>query len=186
MSDEPRRFTAGDSVAWSRSASEYTPADGWALRYVLISAHRRITIEADVNAAATGWVVALTGAETRGFQPGPYRLTAYAWKDDDRYTLHQSELIIDPNLEVQDAGIDLRTALQRHLDALYTARNAMVGGALHATVSSESIGGRSRTFRSLDELDSAITRARRDVNREDSARRLRAGQGHPGRVKVTL
>jgi hypothetical protein len=186
MSDEPRRFTAGDSVAWSRSASGYTPADGWALRYVLVSAHRRITIEADVNAAATGWDVTLTGAQTKGYQPGTYRLTAYVWQGDDRHTLLQDTVVIDPNLEAQDAGIDLRTPAQRHLDALYTARNAMVSGALHATVSSESIGGRSRTFRSLDELDSAITRARRDVNREDSARRLRAGQGHPGRVKVTL
>ena len=165
---EPDRFIAGDSVTWTRSDTRYLPSAGWVLTYTFVSPTNTFTITAAANAQNTGWEPSLTGLQTGAYKPGRYRVLAQVTLGDDRHTLWQGGIEIDPNLAMQDSGFDIRTDAQRYLDRLLEARDRMMHGGLSATISAESIGGRSRTFRSLEELDGALQRARRDVNREQS------------------
>ena len=50
VTTEPTSITAGDSVAWTRSLSDYPASAGWSLAYTLINAAAKITI----NASAAG------------------------------------------------------------------------------------------------------------------------------------
>ena len=47
---EPARVTAGDTIAWTKTLSDYPASAGWVLAYTLINAGAKITI----TAAASG------------------------------------------------------------------------------------------------------------------------------------
>ena len=48
---EPKRITAGDSVTWTRSLSDYPASSGWVLSYALINAAGKISITATASGA---------------------------------------------------------------------------------------------------------------------------------------
>lgn len=181
----PEQLVAGDSKEWTIGGGEYDPSE-YTLKVVLVNAITQHTIEggAVTDNGDGSFKVALTAASSRAFIPGYYEVRYFVSKDSDRYTLLEGQTEVLPDLEKQVAGYDLRTINQRRLDALRSARDKLIAGAARATVSSESLGGRSRTFRSLDELDAAIRRAERDVNMDKRRERSKEGKGHSGRLRV--
>ena len=91
---EPSQITAGDSLAWTVSLSDYLPGDGWALSYGLTGASAQ---RIDAAAAGTGFAVNVATAVTSAWTPGSYLLTAFVTNGDQRVTLYSRALEILPN-----------------------------------------------------------------------------------------
>lgn len=112
---EPTEINAGDSASWSKSCPGYTPAEGWAVRYVL-RGPGSLDIEY-ASAIGSEYRFELPASATRDLPPGLYRWAAFASRDDDRRTLDSGTLTVRPDLE--SAGqIEARSHAQRMLDAI--------------------------------------------------------------------
>ena len=96
---EPESIIAGDSVAWQRSESRYSPGAGWALVYRLLSAAAVIDIDgAEVtDDGAQTWTIQLAAATTGAYTAGLYSYTAFASKASDRVTLASGRICVEPD-----------------------------------------------------------------------------------------
>lgn len=186
MTDSHRQFVAGDTVELAIADASYRPGSGWGLTLVLLNARKTFSFAGSDDGSGSGFTVALTAAESRDIEPGDYALKAVYANGAERHTTDAGMLSVLPDFQAQGEGYDLRTQAQRILDSLLAAKERLVAGAHRVTVNSESVGGRSRSYRNLDEIDAAIRRAQRDVNVERQAARAKQGLGHRGRVKVRL
>ena len=182
---EPKFIQAGDSVSWTVSDSEYSPDDGWTFAYTLVSRDNQIVIAGADNGAG-GFLISVNSAASTAWPVGDYSFFGHATKAPDRYTLRTGLITITPDMVAATAGLDARTQSEIYKDNLIIARNALVSGEWRAVVSSEAVGGRSRSFRTLDEIDVAIRKATRDINLELRRNRASEGLGHTGNVKVQL
>lgn len=115
-STEPTSVTAGDTVAWTRSLSDYPASAGWVLSYALVAASIQYTITA--TASGDDHAVAVTAATTATWLPGEYAWQAVVTKTTERYTVGSGSLTILPNLAAQTAGLDTRSHARKTLDAL--------------------------------------------------------------------
>lgn len=180
---EPKTIVAGDTAEWAVGFGSYKPDDGWALQYTLYNAQGRIQFNGSDNGDGS-FAISVAATTTGEWAPGDYRFIATVTKAAERFTVRDGEICIKPNFATQSDGFDDRTIAQKYLDDLLAARDRLVSGAYRVTVSSESMPGVSRTFRTLDEIDGAIQRARRDVNRDARKKAAAEGRSHHGRVKV--
>lgn len=96
---EPESFTAGDSVEWDRSLSDYTPADGWTLSYALTGAHSTVlTITATANAADTGYEVRVLPATSAAYTAGAYSLVGLVTHTDGRrFEVYRGPCYVNPD-----------------------------------------------------------------------------------------
>lgn len=182
---EPKTIQAGDSITWTVTEPDYLPVDGWELTYSLVNQQRHIAISSIDNGLG-GFEVANAAAVTRLWAPGVYDYRRYVSLGVDRFTTKSGSIEILTDLAVQLSGFDSGTDAQKYLASLKAARQRLAGNAHRVTVSSEGTSGRSRSYKNLDELDTAIRRAERDVIVEERARRAKAGLGHSGNIRVRL
>lgn len=171
---EPLVVTAGDRVQWLKTLSDF-PADAWTLTYHVVSGTDKFEIVASDDGSGKH-LVDEAGTVSSTWPTGTLRYQGVV--DDgagDRRTVVRGQFEVQPNFAAQTGGYDGRTEAQKYLDFLYSAREAMSTGA--ATVASYSIGNRTRTFRSLEQLQEAIANARLEVKREEDAQRISKGLG---------
>ena len=95
---EPSQITAGDSLAWSASFSDYLPGDGWTLSYGLTGASTQ-RIDATTGPDGLSFAVALPTTATAAWTPGCYLLTAFVNRGNgtERVTLYSRALEVLPN-----------------------------------------------------------------------------------------
>lgn len=117
MTGEPSTIQSGDTVSWTASGSDYTPADGWSLTYYI-----RGAVALDINGVASTdqseWTVTITAAETATMTAGTYSFVARVSKDSDVYTVSKGFIQVEDNLAVQLAGYDARSHIKKVLDAI--------------------------------------------------------------------
>lgn len=117
----PGSIVAGDSLHWSRTFDDYSPADGWALSYTLVGATNVYTIAAEANDDATGFDVDLAASATTGYAAGLYKLVEVLTNagSGDRVTFVTTTLTVGANLAATAAGgADTRSHAQKMLDAI--------------------------------------------------------------------
>jgi hypothetical protein len=160
---EPPVLYTGDTWAWVRVLADYPASDGWVLKYTLINAAGRINI----TSAADGDTheVSVGATTTAGYTAGLYTWQSFVEKASERYTVGQGAVNVRAGFSSGSGGADARTqaeiALQDAINALatYTASRGMV--------SQYSIGGRSQTFRSIDDIKALINFWRGEVAKEN-------------------
>ncbi len=178
---EPTVVTAGDTWKWAKSLPDYLPADGWALSYVLVKDGNQETLSSSNNGDGTHLVNA-DAASTASIEAGEYRWQSYVTKSGERYTVGRGEITVKPNFAAQDAGHDGRSNARKWLDSLEAALASMTTGEIKQA--SISYNNRSATYRSVEDLLKAISRAKQMVESEESAERLAAGLGSGNRILV--
>lgn len=165
-------ITAGDTLSFTESWTDYLPADGWIVRYVLVSATLQIQIDSSDNGDGTH-LIAETAANTAAWAAGDYAWQSYAVKVAERYRLGSGQVVIEPDFAAATSGIDGRSDWQIILDNLLAAYKKLT--TTSATVVTVTINNRSTTYRDTADLIAAIQNARQEVGREKQEQALRDG-----------
>lgn len=171
-------FSAGDSVRWNKSLTDYSPDDGWTLTY----AFRGEKGDGRLDVTATNdngtHAIYITPAESNLMRPGLWVWAAYVTDGVDRYKIGQGTTRVEPNLAVTNFQTDLRTDAKKAYD---NALDAWQKVSLGQTVS---LNGRTYTQHNLDALTRWVDTCR-------TAYALEQGEkDHPGvnprRILVSL
>jgi len=149
LSAEPETITAGDSVSWTKTFSDY-PASSWTLTYALVMTGTLIEVTA--SASDDDYLVELAAATTADYSPGVYKYQAYVTGGtSERYTVGTGSIEVLPDFASQATGYDDRSFAKTCLDNI----EAILEGKATADNYNYSIAGRSLSKYSWDELLSA-------------------------------
>lgn len=175
---EPGRVTAGDTVAWTKSLSDYPASAGWVLSYTLINSAAKITITA--TASGDDHAVSVAAATTASWAAGTYTWMAVVTKAAERYTLGTGSLVIAPNLAALSTS-DTRTSGKKALDAVNTL---LENYGSKAYLQGYEINGRKMQFNTPGEFLAFRDKLKAEVAREDNAARIAAGLAPRNQLSV--
>ena len=96
---EPKYFTIGETISWTRQVPAFAPSDGWQLQYYCRSLTSAIDIETEAD--EDKYIINIASEVTAGYAPGEYAWQAFVSRDDKRY------LIAEGDLEIKASFADL-------------------------------------------------------------------------------
>lgn len=169
---EPETLFAGDFVTWTKSLSDY-PATTWTLTYALVKDGKIVEITA--SASGDDHLIEEAATTTDDWAPGTYQWQSRVTNGANIHTIDTGKLVIKPNFPAQDTGYDSRTHAEKMLDRI----EAVMESRATKDVLSYSIGGRSLSHHTWDELKTLRDQYRAEVLRED----IKSGR-KSNRVKV--
>lgn len=175
---EPTRITAGDTVAWTKTISDYPASAGWVLKYRLInpSGHYDIT----ASASGSDHAVSIDAASSAGWAAGDYALQGVVEKAGQRFTVFTERIAVAPNLMAEAGAFDSRSAAEKILANLLA--NYQTASLEKAFVQEYEIAGRRIKFNAKADWLLEINFWKREVARERRAARAAAGLGSGTRV----
>lgn len=175
---EPTRITAGDTITWVKSLTDYPANDGWALTYTLINATAKISIS--TAAAAADHRVSVAAADSAGYAPGIYQWQASVSRGAERFTVGTGSMTVAPNLAAATT-LDTRSSARKALDAV----NALLENfGAKAYLQSFEINGRRQHFHSPGDFMALRSKLMAEVAREDNAARIAAGLAPKNQIHV--
>lgn len=178
--NEPSLVTAGDTIQWARQdLSDYLPADGWALSYVLINSAAKITIAATTS--GTGYAVTVSAATSAAYTAGVYSWQAYVTNSgtSQRVKVDSGHIEILPNFAALST-YDARTHAKKVLDAI----EAVIEGRASVDQESYAIMGRQLRRTPMADLLKLRDRYRTLYLAEVNAENAKNGKGRKNRIKV--
>lgn len=177
---EPSVVTAGDTLAWTKSLSDYSASAGWVLSYRLINAAGKY----DITATASGadHAVTVAAATSATYTPGWYDWQAVVTKAAERYTVGSGRMQVLPNLAAQSAGYDDRSQARKILELLLTAYES--AATSRAYVFEYEIAGRRMKFNSKAEWIMEINFWKAQVAAEERAANINKGLGAGNKLLV--
>lgn len=175
---EPGRVTAGDTITWLKSLSDYRANDSWVLSYTLINSAAKITITATTSGA--DHLVSIAAATSAGWAAGTYTWLAVVTKAAERHTVGQGAIIIAPNLAAATT-YDTRSSAKKALEAV----NALLETyGSKAYMQSYEISGRKQHFQTPGDFLAFRSKLIAEVAREDNLARLAAGLAPRNQLQV--
>ena len=175
----PKIITAGDTLSFTESVSDYLPEDGWSLSYVLASATVRVTISSTDNGDST-YLVSETAANTAAYAPDKYRWQSYVTKGVERFSVSSGTVTIKPNFAV--GTIDHRVHVKKTLDAI----ESLIEGKAGKDVDSYSIHGRSLSKMNITELLEWRDKYKRELKELEKSADLEEGIATSSKVYTRL
>jgi hypothetical protein len=177
---EPRDFTAGETVIWSKSLDDYSGSDGWALDYYFRGAG---SFDVSAAAQADGSFLA-TVAPDAVEAAGRYYWQGWVSKGGEKHVVANGECEVKPGLAGDVDAYDGRSNAKKILDAI----DALLAGkaSLDQQEYTISDGDSSRTLRRIPpgELLELRKTYARIVARERRRERVRRGGTLMSNVKV--
>jgi hypothetical protein len=157
--------------------TDYPASAGWSLKLVLNPLAGGTVRTIDSVADGDAHRLQSTAATTGAWVAGAYGRQVWVIKGTEQYPVTDlfGQTQVMPGLGAA-AGTDSRLPAQRRLDTLRAAYDTYIQSGNFA-VGSYSINGRSMTYRSPEELITAIRNAERDVERERVEQNIKAGLG---------
>lgn len=173
--NEPMEITAGDTVKWTRSLSDYLASDGWVLTYAL----RNEAGSIDITASADGdnHLVDVAASVTAGWPAGSYSWHGYVTKAAERYSVDTGHIEIKQNLAAT-VSHDGRSHVKKVLDAI----EAVLEERATEKQLAYSINGRTLSLTPLAELYTLRSQYIQEYRREVNAERLANGLGSSRKV----
>lgn len=176
------RIIVGDSIDESVTVPGYPASEGWTLHYRLVPRVSGSAITFSTTADGDAHVVDVAAATTATWAVGAYSWAAYVLHTDLRsVTVLTGSITLLPNPRTSSAPLDLRTDAEIALAAAEAALAAWT-----PTTRSYTIGGRSMTFSSANEIKPVLDYWKAKVQRERRAARMAAGLTDPRKVYVRL
>lgn len=178
---EPTSFTAGDTLSWTKSLSDYPASASWVLHYRLINAAGKF----DITGTASGddHLISILASATATYTAGTYSWQAYVTKGVERYTVGTGTVNVLPDLAAQSAGYDNRSPARKALDALNAGLQAF---GSNAHVQSYAIEGREMRYRTFADFMAARDRLTQEVAREEAGQRAAAGLPAKNKMNVVF
>ena len=174
---EPSRVTAGDTVTWQKSLSDYPATASWVLSYTLINSTSKISFTA--TASGADHLVSVAAATTAAWASGTYSWLAVVTKAAERFTVGQGTIVIGANLAAA-ATLDTRTHAAKVLATIEAYLEAP--GSLSSA--SYEIAGRKLQRYTIPELLKLRDMYRAEAAREANALRLAAGFASKNQISV--
>lgn len=175
---EPSRVTAGDSISWLKSLSDYPASSGWVLAYTFINSAAKIT--ATATASGADHLVSISAATSAGWVAGTYTWQATATKAAERYTVGTGALVVLPNLAAATT-YDTRSSARKALDAVNLLLETYGAKAYQH---SYEIAGRRQQFQTPGDFMAFRSRLMAEVATEENAARINAGLSPRNQVAV--
>lgn len=182
-SSEPQKFTAGDTVQWSRALTDFSAVD-YALTYQL-----RGPMEQKITAATyqtSNFLVTLSAVATAQWKPGKYAIAGFVTDlatGLTRYVVKPRFPFIDvyPNAAalVEGAASNLSWAA-----VTLAAVEAAITKLSARTVSSASVNGQSYNLQDMGKLLSLRQRMKEEIAAEENAINNAAGLGGKKNILV--
>lgn len=176
---EPKVFTAGDTVQWTKTLGDYKPADSWVLRYTFVQKSKMFQVTATDNGDGKH-LATITAVTSASLLDGDYKWVATVTKAAERFTVAEGTVTVLPDLEASSEGRDTRTYEKRLLDAV----EATMSGTATTDQASYSFDGVSITRMPWGELRSLRDMLKAEVFRQERAEKIRRGEGHTGKILV--
>lgn len=136
-STEPQEITAGDTIKWTKSLSDYPASDSWVLSYALVQDGTQIQITS--SASGDDHAVVVAASTSANYTAGTYSWQSYVTKGLERYSVDAGIIEILPNFDDQSSGYDDRSHAKKTLDAL----ESVIEGKASKDQMAYTIGGRS-------------------------------------------
>lgn len=175
--NEPQEVTAGDTVKWNRSFSDYPANDGWVLSYKLLNAAGKIEITA--GASGADHAVNVAAATTAGWAAGSYNWQAYVTKAAERYVVDEGQMVVQANFATLNT-LDSRSHNKKVLDSI----NAVIENRATLDQESYSIMGRALKRTPMADLLKLKDKYQALYNAEQNAENVRNGAAGKNRIKV--
>ena len=177
MTNEPSNFTAGDTVKFSKSLSDYPASAGWALSYVAINSAGKFT--ATGVASGDAFEVTISATTTAAIAAGDYLFETYASKAGERFRVASGTVTVQPNITAA-ATYDGRSHARKTLDAI----EAVIEGRASTDQEEYTIGNRSLKRTAIADLIVLADKYRSMVKSEDNAEAVKLGRGAKNRILV--
>ncbi len=175
---EPSRVTAGDTITWLKSLTDYPASDSWVLTYTLINSASKITITA--TASGVDHLVTVLAATSAAWTAATYTWHAAVTKAAERYTLGTGQIVVAPNLAAATT-FDTRTSAKKALEAINLLLESYGAKAYQH---SYEIAGRKMQFATPTEFMGFRAKLMAEVAREDNAARIAAGLAPRNQISV--
>ncbi len=175
---EPTTFRLGDTVKWTKSLSDYLPADSWVLTYSFANASDQHDIVASDNGDGSH-LVTISAAVSATFSAGKYHYQGYVEKGGERFTVTEGRI---EARAVLTSAVDARIHAETVLDAL----ESLIEGKASSDAQSISVGGKTMTTMSPEELYRWRNFYRREVEDARRAERMAEGLGSQTMIRVRM
>jgi len=178
-SQEPTKFTAGDTVKWTKSLDDY-PADLYALKYQIVPLSGGAPLIVSATATGTDYAITISAATSAGYSSGDYRW--YSSVTDiatgaERYSINHGDLTIDPDPTAATVA-DLRSTARQ----IYDAINATILGEASNAQLKVTVDGDTLENKSTSDLLEMESRYRQLVANEEKAENIRKGLATGDRI----
>lgn len=177
---EPEKITAGDTIKWLKSFSDYSRSDGWVLSYQLRKDGGGQKIEFSTDASGADHLVNVSAATSGPWVAGRYTIYGFITKaaTSERYQVYEGRIEILPNLATADEYYDGRSHARKVLDMV----EAAIMGRADATVLSFNVEGQQIQFIPHVDLIVLHNKYRGLVANEDAANKIKQGLGSGRRI----
>ena len=179
---EPASLVIGDFVQWKRSdlVNDYPTADYSAEYVARIDAGGSSEIKIAATEASTYYLFTVTSTDSASFDAGMYN-----WQLEITQTSTGNRVVVDRgHFEILDDldvnGVDPRT----HSEIMVAKIESLLQGKADSDVSNYSIGNRSLTKLSFEELMNAREYYQREVVRHMNEERVRHGKTGSSTIRV--
>lgn len=180
--NEPLQLRAGDTWKWRREDLTDYSAASWTLKYRFKNASGGFEIVAAADGA--NFAVTVAASTTSAYTAGRYDWLAWVESGAEKYSVDQGalEVLADLRAGTATVALDARSDARKIYDDLLVAYKSYV--ANRGTVKSYTIGSRSMTFHSTEEILKQLSYWRAEVAREEAAERARNGIGTGNKLFV--
>lgn len=145
-SNEPLEFVAGDTVKWYKSLADYTPQDGWTLKYRIVGGTIDLTKTADASSGT--WLTTIDAADTAAIVADTTcRMIGWVEQGTEKWTVFDDYVRVKPNLRTATAT-NLKTHEVRTLEAI----ESVIEGRATADLEQYQVNGRAVTKIPMTEL----------------------------------
>lgn len=168
----PESFTAGETVKWTHTFSDFPASDSWTCAYKFDGPAQ---FSVSTTASGAAFAVSIAASTTDDYTPGDYTWVALASKAGETYVAASGSMRI------------LRNPASGTVSAAYTAwQNALTAYQELAAgkVANGTINGKTFTAHSLTEMRRAVEQLKADYLREKRADDLAAGRGGSRVIKT--
>lgn len=175
---EPVAIIAGDTIPWTKSLSNYSAADGWALSYAFRLQNGSGKVDLTASASGSDFAATLTATVTAQMTPGVWIWAAYVTKAAERYQVGNGIVTVTPNLAKIDYSIDFRSDAKKAYD------NAQAAWITFGKAKQVTINGRTYMDRDAGDLIKYVDRCRTDYQSELDALKVAATGVNPRHIGV--
>jgi hypothetical protein len=184
----PAEIRQGDTATWTAETPDHSAADGWALKYAIVSPVGQKVVLG--TATATAWEMILTATLSASYPTGALRWVAYSEKGTgetrERITHESGPITFLPDLANATAGFDTRTTAAKLLEAVEDVLLNQAASA-HAEKSvSTSSGSMALKYVPRAELLTMRDRLRAEVEAERQLENLNRGLGGSRRIVARI
>jgi hypothetical protein len=134
LDEIPKKLTAGESLSWSVSLSDYLASESWVLTYTLVKSDTRIQIVS--SASDDDHLIEIPSTTTENYSPGTYDYQAHIFNGAEKYQVDAGVIEVVTNFAAQSSGFDSRSHAKIVLDAL----EAAIEGRASKTQMSQMVG----------------------------------------------